>query len=420
MRPSTLDEFLGQEDLLGKGKPLRQMIESDEISSMILWGPPGCGKTTLARIISTRTGMRFRPLSAVTSGIRDVKKVIDEAKAEREATGAGTILFVDEIHRFNRAQQDAFLPHVEDGVIALIGATTENPSFEVISPLLSRCRVFVLQALDPEQIETLIRRALDDSKRGLGGRALEVDEEALGVITGLSDGDARRALNLLEAAANLAGAEPISGDTIRKAAQSRVLIYDKAGEQHFNLISALHKSLRGGDADASLYWLARMMEAGEDPLYIARRMVRFASEDIGLADPQALPMSMAATEAVRFMGLPEGELALAELAIYLALAPKSNLTYSAYGAAKDEVREKGSLPVPMEIRNAPTRLMKDVGYGKGYEYPHDAEGGVVDQKYLPDGAVGGYYRPKDAGFERELSERLERWNQIRKDRKKSS
>ena len=418
MRPLTVEEFLGQEDLLGEGKPLREMIESDRISSMILWGPPGCGKTTLARIVARRTGMTFQPLSAVTSGIKDVKRVIEGARAERNAGGTGTILFVDEIHRFNKAQQDAFLPHVEEGVVTLIGATTENPSFEVIAPLLSRSQVFCLRPLRAEEIKTLVDRALADPERGLKRPDLVVEDEGKAAIARLSDGDARRAYNLLEVAAGLARKDRIDAETVQGAAQSRVLIYDKAGEEHYNLISALHKGLRGGDADASLYWLARMIEAGEDPLYLARRMVRFASEDVGLADPQALPLAIAAMEAVRFIGLPEGELALAELAIYLALAPKSNRVYRAWGAAKREVSEKGTLPVPMEIRNAPTGLMKDLGYGKGYVYPHEVEEGVVDQRYLPEGLSGGYYRPRDAGFEQEMKKRLDRWKELRKARRK--
>ena len=414
MRPVSLDEFIGQEDLLGEGRPLREMIESDRASSMILWGPPGCGKTTLAGIFAKRTGMAFRPLSAVASGIRDVRKVIERARAEREAGGPGTILFIDEIHRFNKAQQDAFLPHVEEGTITLIGATTENPSFEVISPLLSRCRVFVLRPLNDDEIRSLVGRALTDSERGLKKDGLEVADDAMEAIVRLSDGDARRALNLLEAASDLARKDRVTKETVGQAAQKRVLQYDKAGEEHFNLISALHKSLRGGDPDASLYWLARMIDGGEDPLYLARRMVRFASEDVGLADPQALPIAISAMEAVRFIGLPEGELALAQLAIYLALAPKSNRAYLAYGAAKEEVREKGTLPVPMTIRNAPTRLMKDLGYGKGYDYPHYAPDAVVDQRYLPDKAKGGYFQPSDRGFEQELTQRLNRWKELRK------
>jgi putative ATPase len=405
MRPRDLKEFLGQEDLVGPGKPIREMIERDQIASMILWGPPGSGKTTLAGIIARRTGMVFRPLSAVTSGIKDVRAVIETARAERRE-GGGTILFVDEIHRFNKAQQDAFLPHVEEGTITLIGATTENPSFEVIAPLLSRCRVFILRPLREEEIRIILERT-----------EVAIDEEAMGAVLSLCDRDARRALNLLEIASDLVGPEGIvTADVVASVAQGKVLRYDKDGEEHYNIISALHKSLRGGDVDASLYWLARMLDGGEDPLYIARRMVRFASEDVGLAHPQALTLAMAATEAVRFIGLPEGELALAELAIYLAAAPKSNRVDRAYRAAKKEVREKGSLPVPMEIRNAPTRLMKDAGYGAGYHDPHGDPDGVVAQDYLPDGVRGGYYEPTDRGFEQEMVKRIEQWKRLRKSR----
>ena len=422
MRPRTLDEFLGQEELIGEGKPLRRMIEEDRVASMILWGPPGCGKTTLAGIIAGRTGLEFRPLSAVASGVKDVRRVIEEARTIR-AAGGGTILFVDEIHRFNKAQQDAFLPHVEEGTIVLIGATTENPSFEVISPLLSRCRVFVLRPLDDAEIRTLVERALADRERGVPQDGLAFDEEAMAALVRLADADARRALNLVEAAAHLAsgrrkgrGGGTITTTLVEEAAQGRVPRYDKAGEEHFNIISALHKSLRGGDVDAALYWLARMLVAGEDPLYVARRMVRFASEDVGLADPRALEQAMAATEAFRFLGPPEGELALAQLAIYLATAPKSNRAYLAWGAARTEAVEKGSQPVPMEIRNAPTRLMKDVGYGKDYHDPHDDDEGVVGQRYLPGRVGGGYYDPTDRGFEKEVAERIALWKRLRKDR----
>ena len=416
MRPRTLEEFLGQEELLGPKKPLRRMIEEDRVSSMIFWGPPGCGKTTLAGIIAGRTGLEFRPLSAVTSGVKDVRRVIEEARGIRQG-GGGTILFVDEIHRFHKAQQDAFLPHVEEGTVVLIGATTENPSFEVIAPLLSRCPVFVMRPLDEGELRTLIHRALADEERGLGGRRLSIDDEAAAALVRLADSDARRAMNLLEGAAHLAAdAGTIAPTQVEEAAQGRVPRYDKSGEEHFNIISALHKSLRGGDVDASLYWLARMLVAGEEPLYVARRMVRFASEDVGLADPQALVQAMAATEAFRFLGPPEGELALAQLAIYLATAPKSNRAYTAWGAARREAEEKGSQPVPMEIRNAPTRLMKDVGYGKGYDYPHDDPDAVVDQRYLPERVRGGYYEPTDRGFEAEVARRVERWKTLRENR----
>jgi putative ATPase len=413
VRPETLDRLVGQDHLLGRGKPLREALEKDELFSMILWGPPGSGKTTLARIIARMTSAVFEPFSAVTSGIPELRKVIARAQ-ERHRRGERTILFVDEIHRFNKAQQDAFLPHVEAGTIVFIGATTENPSFEVVPPLLSRCRVFVLEELAPVHLEAVLKRALED-ERGLGGVNAVVEPEAMQLLVELAQGDARVALNLLELAVTVAGSDSsgrrhITRGLVGDAAQRAVPRYDKSGEEHYNLISALHKSLRDSDADASLYWLARMLEAGESPLYVARRMVRFASEDVGNADPQALIVSMAAMEAYRFLGSPEGDLALAQAAVYLATAPKSNAVYTAYGKARDDVHRWGSLPVPLVIRNAPTRLMKDLGYGKGYRYAHDHPDRVVAQQHFPDKLKGTvYYRPGGEGYEAAVKQRLDHW-----------
>lgn len=413
MRPGRIDDMLGQEKLLAKGKFLREAIRGDKVPSMILWGPPGVGKTTLARIIAQSTHSHFVALSAVLSGIKDVKKVVAEAEYQRRAFSRQTILFVDEIHRFNKAQQDAFLPHVEAGTITLIGATTENPSFEVISPLLSRTRVLVLEPLSEAQLETLLRRALSDSDRGLGRLGLQFEEEALARIAAFADGDARIALNSLEASAELAvSLDPktpkLTVDVVVEALQKRALLYDKSGESHFNLISALHKSLRNSDVDASLYWLGRMLEAGEDPLYIARRMVRFASEDVGMADPAALGLAVDAMKAVDFIGLPEGKLALAQLAVYLALAPKSNAVYKAYGEVVGDVEKTRNDPVPLQIRNAPTKLMKGLGYGSGYRYAHDEREAVSDMDCLPSALAGRrYYRPKDEGHEKYAKQRME-------------
>ena len=419
MRPETLEEFVGQSHILDRGGLLRKAIEEDRLFSMIFWGPPGSGKTTLARIIAGETKSHFATFSAVLSGVKEIRAVIEEARAELEATGRRTILFVDEIHRFNKAQQDAFLPHVESGLITLIGATTENPSFEVISPLLSRTRVMVLRPFTEEELAEILRRALEDPVRGLGGLSIDVEPEALEHMVRAADGDARAALNNLEAAASLvAGKGPgergITLAMAEAALQRKALQYDKAGEEHYNLISALHKSLRGSDPDAALYWLARMIEAGEDPLYIARRMIRFASEDIGNADPMALTVAMAAMQAFHFIGLPEGELSLAQAAVYLATAPKSNAIYRAYGRVKSVVGETGTLPVPLHIRNAPTRLMRDLGYAKGYRYAHDYEEAFVPQDYLPEKLRGQvYYTPTDRGYERTIRERLTKWRRIR-------
>ncbi len=423
MRPRNLEEFVGQEHVMGKGKVLRQMIEKDALSSLILWGPPGSGKTTIAMIMARMTGSDFVSFSAVTSGVKDIREVVQRATRNRAVRNRRTILFCDEIHRFNKSQQDAFLPHVENGTIILVGATTENPSFEVNSPLLSRSRVFVLKPLSRAEIESLVVRANKDEERGLGGLALTLDPEAIDLMVSASDGDARRALNLLELSSMLIPDEEkvITAAVVREALQKKHLHYDKAGEEHYNLISALHKSLRGGDPDASLYWLARMLEAGEDPLYIARRMVRFASEDVGLADPNALTIAVAAKDAVHFIGLPEGDLALAEAAVYLATAPKSNAIYTAYGAAKRAVRDHPNEPVPIDLRNAPTRLMKDLGYGKDYRYPHDADEKIVDQEYIPNSLAGKrFYRPGPSGFEEEIGRRLERWREIRRKLRSSS
>jgi len=417
MRPCSLDEFVGQEHIMGKGKVLRHMIEEDVLSSMILWGPPGSGKTTIAMIMAKMTGSDFISFSAVTSGVKDIRDVVKRSEENLSLRKRRTILFCDEIHRFNKSQQDAFLPHVERGTIILVGATTENPSFEVNSPLLSRSRVFVLNPLSIEEIELLIKRALEDEERGLGRLVLKPEKEALDLIVNSSDGDARRALNLLELSSMLLpeGEKVLTYTTVQEALQRKHLHYDKAGEEHYNLISALHKSLRGSDPDASLYWLARMLEAGEDPLYIARRMVRFASEDVGLADPNALTVAVAAKDAVHFIGLPEGDLALAQAAVYLATAPKSNAIYKAYSAAKKTVRERPNDPVPLELRNAPTRLMKDLGFGKGYKYPHDASNKIVDQQYLPKKInTRKFYRPGDTGFERAVKRRLKKWEGLRK------
>jgi putative ATPase len=417
MRPRTLEEVVGQEALVGEKGFLRRAIAADRVPSLIFWGPPGSGKTTLARLIAAATSSRFVPFSAVTSGIKEVREVMAEAARLRQVQGRRTLLFVDEIHRFNRAQQDAFLPYVERGDIVLVGATTENPSFELNAALLSRTRVVVLEPLSPEDLLTVVRRALADPERGVGGAGLAIAEEALAAIVQLAGGDARKALNLLELVAADAAeraASDVDAETVRRVAQRKVLLYDKAGEEHFNLISALHKSLRDSDADAALYWLARMLAAGEDPLYLARRMVRFASEDVGLADPQALPQALAAWDAFHRLGSPEGELALAQAALYLALAPKSNAAYTAYGEARRTVEERPADPVPMSIRNAPTRLMKGLGYGAGYVYAHDTEEGVGGLDCLPDSLQGTrFYQPTERGFEAELGKRLAAFQALR-------
>ena len=418
MRPQTLDEFIGQEELLGPGKPLRTQIERDELGSMLLWGPPGCGKTTLARIIARQTRSDFIPFSAVLSGIKEIKEVMAKAQGAR-SYGRRTIVFVDEVHRFNRAQQDAFLPHVEGGNILLIGATTENPSFEVIAPLLSRMKVYVMKALAEEQIVGLLRRAVEDPDRGLGAQKVEVGDKILSRIAVLANGDARSAYNTLEALA--LGTEPdaqgrrlLSEARLEDVLQKKLLPYDKAGEEHFNLISALHKSVRNSDADASLYWLARMLESGEDPLYIARRMVRMASEDVGLAEPGALAVTIAAKEAFDFIGPPEGYLALAQAAVYLALAPKSNALYTGYGAVHEDLQGTIAEPVPLHLRNAVTGLMGHLGYGKGYQYAHDTEEKVTDMACLPESLAGRlYYKPTDQGFETRIRQRMEEIRKIR-------
>jgi putative ATPase len=414
MRPRTLDEFVGQEHILAPGKPLRVQIERDDTGSLIFWGPPGSGKTTLAKIIARMTHADFIEFSAVLAGIKEIKQVMADAERARQY-GTRTIVFVDEVHRFNKAQQDAFLPYVEKGSIRLIGATTENPSFEVISALLSRCRVYVLNPLTEEQIVVLLRRAIDDSERGLGELHLEAEDEVLRKIAAYSSGDARAAYNVLEVAATLAreqqkkGANPrITDAMVTDALQKRTLMYDKAGEEHYNLISALHKSVRNSDPDAALYWLARMLEAGEDRLYVARRVVRMAVEDIGLADPEALAVTLAAKDAFDFLGIPEGDLALAQAVVYLAVAPKSNALLTAYGAAQEDVERTAQQPVPLHLRNAPTGLMKSLGYGKGYQYAHDVEAKVADMQCLPDSLKDRiYYDPTTEGMEKRIKERLE-------------
>jgi putative ATPase len=421
MRPRTLDEFVGQEHLVGPGKPLRTQIERDDTGSLIFWGPPGTGKTTLAKIIAVATKAEFIEFSAVLSGIKEIKQVMLDAERARQY-GTRTIVFIDEIHRFNKAQQDAFLPYVEKGSIRLIGATTENPSFEVISALLSRSRVYVLKPLSEEQITILLRRALEDPDRGLGAMELKATDDVLRRIASYSNGDARSAYNVLEVCATLAkersgteiGAE-ITDDLVQDALQKRVLLYDKAGEEHYNLISALHKSVRNSDADAALYWLGRMLEAGEDPLYVARRLVRMAVEDIGLADPQALSLCMAARDAVDFIGMPEGNLALAEAAVYLSVAPKSNALYTAYGAVQQDVEHTAAEPVPLHLRNAPTGLMKGLGYGAGYQYAHDLDSKVADMQCLPDNLRDrSYYKPTNEGIEKRIRERLEQLRERRR------
>jgi putative ATPase len=412
MRPRSLEEFAGQQALLGPGKPLRLTIESDDLGSMILWGPPGCGKTTLARLIAGRTHSEFVSFSAVMSGIREIKDVMAAAEHTRRS-GRRTIVFVDEVHRFNKAQQDAFLPHVEAGNIIFIGATTENPSFEVIAPLLSRTRVYTLQALTNPEVIGLLRRALTDKERGYGAEKIEAREGVLERIATFANGDARAAYNTLEALVRAAapgadGARVFTEELLSAALQRKFLLYDKSGEEHYNLISALHKSVRNSDADAALYWLARMLESGEDPLYIARRLVRMASEDIGLADPAALGIAVAAMQAADFVGVPEGNLALAQAAVYLALAPKSNALYTGYGEAQKDLQTTTSEPVPLHLRNAVTGLMRHEGYGRGYQYAHDVPDKVADMECLPPSlAERRYYRPSEEGFEQRLRERME-------------
>jgi putative ATPase len=442
MRPRTLEEYVGQEHLLGPGKPLRAQIERDDTGSILFWGPPGTGKTTLAKIIASMTKAEFIEFSAVLAGIKEIKQVMADAERARQY-GTRTIVFIDEIHRFNKAQQDAFLPHVEKGNIRLIGATTENPSFEINSALLSRCRVYVLKPLAEEQIVELLRRALADEIRGLGAMKLSASDDALKKIASYTSGDARSAYNVLEVAASLAKsplltakspllakdarngapdvpvdvAPEITDDIVRDALQKRILLYDKSGEEHYNLISALHKSVRNSDPDAALYWLGRMLEAGEDPLYVARRVVRMAVEDIGLADPNALALCMAARDAVDFIGMPEGNLALAQAVVYLSVAPKSNALYTAYGNVQQDVEQTAADAVPLHLRNAPTSLMKGLGYGQGYQYAHDVEGKVADMQCLPDNLQGRvYYKPTNEGIEKRIRERMEEIRKLRSPR----
>jgi putative ATPase len=449
MRPRTLEEYMGQEHLLASGKPLRAQIERDDTGSILFWGPPGTGKTSLAKIIASMTKAEFIEFSAVLAGIKEIKQVMADAERARQY-GTRTIVFIDEIHRFNKAQQDAFLPHVEKGNIRLIGATTENPSFEINSALLSRCRVYVLKPLAEEQIVELLRRALGDETRGLGSMKLSASDDALKKIASYTSGDARSAYNVLEVAASLAKspllaerspllakdarygartdgapadggpvgrAHEITDDIVRDALQKRILLYDKSGEEHYNLISALHKSVRNSDPDAALYWLARMLEAGEDPLYVARRVVRMAVEDIGLADPNALALCMAARDAVDFIGMPEGNLALAQAVVYLSVAPKSNALYTAYGDVQQDVEQTAADSVPLHLRNAPTGLMKGLGYGQGYQYAHDVEGKVADMQCLPDNLRGRvYYRPTNEGIEKRIRERMEEIKKLRSPR----
>jgi putative ATPase len=421
MRPRTLDEYVGQEHLLAPGKPLRLAIEGDEPTSMIFWGPPGTGKTTLAKIIAHLTQASFIEFSAVLSGIKEIKQVM--ADAEKAADfGSRTILFVDEIHRFNKAQQDAFLPYVERGTIRLIGATTENPSFEINAALLSRCRVYTLVGLTEQQVISLLQRALADTERGLGATAVKADEEALNTIAAYASGDARNALNALEVAAKLAqarGDKTITKALAAEALQRRVLLYDKKGEQHYDIISALHKSVRNSDPDAALYWLGRMLEAGEDPMYCARRIVRMAIEDIGLAAPEALNLCLSAKDAMHFLGHPEGELALAQAVVYLALAPKSNAVYTAYNTVRGDIEATAAEPVPLHLRNAPTKLMKELDYGRDYQYAHDVEGRVADMECLPPSLAGRrYYQPTTEGREKLLAQRMEEIARIKADKRK--
>jgi len=420
LRPKTLGDFLGQEHLLGPGRALGDLIRHGQVGSCIFWGPPGSGKTTLAKIIANYTDRHFEPFSAVTEGVARVREIIKEAEDRLKYQGRGTILFCDEIHRFNRAQQDAFLPWVENGVITLIGATTENPSFELTGALLSRCRVFVLEPLSDAHIETIIRRGVDQPGKGKGETGNVLSEEAIKVLVSYAQGDARRALNAVEAILKQSDVSrfplPVSRDAVTALLETPVPKYDKSGEEHYNLISALHKAVRGSDPDAALYWLARMLAGGEDPLYLARRLVRMAIEDVGLADPRALTIANAAKEVFHFLGSPEGELALAEAAVYLATAPKSNRVYAAFGEATQAAKAHPTEPVPLHLRGAPTPLMKDLGYGEGYQYAHDHEGAYVPQEYFPEALRGSrWYAPSEFGYEKTVKERMEWWEKIKRE-----
>ena len=429
MRPKRLEDFIGQEHLVGEGKLLRQLIDGGTIPSLVLWGPPGSGKTTLATLLAQAISAHFVFFSAVLSGVKDIRQIVEQAKALREQTGKPTILFIDEIHRFNKSQQDAFLPHVESGLLTLIGATTENPSFEITAPLLSRCQVLLLGQLRPEDIEQVLRRALNDPEQGLGEHHLAIDDQALRLLCEAADGDCRRALNYLETAAMLTleslqrqppppdNERTISVASVVEILQQKTLRYDARGEEHYNLISALHKSMRDSDPDGAVYWLARMLASGEDPLYLARRMIRFASEDIGNADPQALHVALNCREAYHMLGTPEGELALMQAAIYLATAPKSNAIYRCVKKVQKDIQRTGSLPVPLHLRNAPTALMQEFGYGKGYQYAHDDRDGLVLQEHLPPELTGvTYYEPTTRGYEAVIKDRLTKWKQILKQR----
>lgn len=419
MRPDDLNDFVGQEHLVGKGNILHRIIESDRLHSIIFWGPPGSGKTTLARIIANKTRSKFISFSAVNSGIKQIKEIMKIAEHDRRTGGVRTILFIDEIHRFNKAQQDAFLPYVENGTIILIGATTENPSFEINSALLSRAKTYILEKLPDKDIKLLLKRAVEDKKKGLGRYNIKIDEDAIDFIAHASDGDSRMAYNILELSFDSSSQKPggtaiIDSKTIENVTQRKALLYDKHGEEHFNIISALHKSMRGSDPDAAAYWTMRMLEGGEDPMYILRRMIRFASEDVGLADPEALKLAIAARQSFEFIGPPEGYLAIIQLAIYLSLSPKSNSLYMTYKKIMADIKRYLSLPVPHHIRNAPTKLMKEAGYGKGYKYDHDHSGSVASQSYLPQELLGRkYYAPNERGFEKDLIERLKKIEQIR-------